>query len=245
MFPGSLQLGKWRLRGADAGQAVLERFDDDGVLQTGGWTPVTSFAHDPDTNGAAIESEAVRTDTLRPLSQAADAAVRCEGHLVCTDRFTANGIQMANGSVVIPGMLTVGGVNVTNAIAASEPSFVAVAPLQKVINLQTAQVELRVDTTELGGSPFSCAGKVAADGIVLTRKGQRPNFTVVKDGTGLYSIVFESVHPDGANYVASANAETFHEWIVFDTSTSTGFQLGIRNSSNQVIGLPFCFTVLA
>jgi hypothetical protein len=37
MFPGSLQLGKWRTRGNEAGRFVLERFDDDGTTQTNGW----------------------------------------------------------------------------------------------------------------------------------------------------------------------------------------------------------------
>ena len=132
-----------------------------------------------------------------------------------------------------------------NALDACELAFTAVAPLQKTVNLQTGQLELRVDTSGLGGSPFFCAGKVAPDGTVLTRKGQRPNFSIDKVGTGTYNVVFDAAHPDGADYVVSANAETFHEWVVYGTSTSTGFQLGVRNSSNQAIDLAFSFTVLA
>ena len=50
MFPGSLALGKWRIRGDEPGTFILERFDDDGSLQTDGWRTVASFGHDPDTN---------------------------------------------------------------------------------------------------------------------------------------------------------------------------------------------------
>ena len=50
MFPGSLALGKWRIRGNEPGNFILERFDDDGSIQTNGWRTVASFGHDPDTN---------------------------------------------------------------------------------------------------------------------------------------------------------------------------------------------------
>ena len=50
MFPGSLALGKWRIRGDAPGAFILERFDDDGAIQTDGWRTVASFGHNPDTN---------------------------------------------------------------------------------------------------------------------------------------------------------------------------------------------------
>jgi hypothetical protein len=50
IFPGSLQLGKWRIRGNEPGAFVLERFDDDGALQTDGWQTIASFGHNVDTN---------------------------------------------------------------------------------------------------------------------------------------------------------------------------------------------------
>jgi hypothetical protein len=157
---------------------------------------------------------------------------------------TDNGLTCAD-DLAVTGELTVQGVNMGNALAAKEPAFTAVAPLQKVVNLQSGALELRVDTSGLGGSPFFCAGKVAPNGAVLTRKGQHPNFTVSRVGTGVYNVVFESAHPDGADYVASANAETFHEWIVVGTVTSTGFQVGVRDSGNAARDLHFSFTVLA
>jgi hypothetical protein len=50
MFPGSLQLGKWRIRGDELGAFILERFDDDGAIQTDGWQTIASFGHNVDTN---------------------------------------------------------------------------------------------------------------------------------------------------------------------------------------------------
>jgi len=141
--------------------------------------------------------------------------------------------------------LSVGGTDIMQGFENMEPAFEVEAPLQKDYDFNTGVTTLRVDTSGLGGSPFFCAGKVAPDGTVLTRKGQQPNFTIAKVGTGTYNVVFESEHPDGADYVVSANAETFHEWIVVGTSTSTGFQVGIRDSGNVARDLNFSFTVLA
>jgi hypothetical protein len=50
IFPGSLQLGKWRIRGDELGAFILERFDDDGAIQTDGWQTIASFGHNVDTN---------------------------------------------------------------------------------------------------------------------------------------------------------------------------------------------------
>jgi hypothetical protein len=50
MFPGSLQLGKWRIRGTEPGAFILERFDDDGAIQSDAWRTVASFGHNADTN---------------------------------------------------------------------------------------------------------------------------------------------------------------------------------------------------
>jgi hypothetical protein len=56
--------------------------------------------------------------------------------------------------------------NVANKTAAKEPAFTAVAPLQRGLNLQTGDLELRVE------SPFCAAGKVSGTGAVLTSSGQ-------------------------------------------------------------------------
>jgi hypothetical protein len=137
MFPGSLTLGKWRVRGDEAGRFVLERFDDDGDVQTDGWLPVTAFTHDPNTNAAGLESAAVRVDTISPLSA---NAITCDGHLTADN-------------------LTVGGVSFASL------NFTAVQPLQKVVNLSTGAVELRVNADQL--NPFWCAGKVGSTGAIL------------------------------------------------------------------------------
>jgi hypothetical protein len=50
MFPGSLALGKWRIRGSESGAFIVERFDDDGAIQSDAWRTVASFGHNADTN---------------------------------------------------------------------------------------------------------------------------------------------------------------------------------------------------
>jgi hypothetical protein len=54
MFPGSLQLGKWRLRGTEAGEFYVERFDDDGELQTDAWYPVCTWGFNTQINSPGM-----------------------------------------------------------------------------------------------------------------------------------------------------------------------------------------------
>jgi len=54
MFPGSLQLGKWRIRGSEAGEFYLERFDDDGELQTDAWYPVCTWGFNTQINSPGM-----------------------------------------------------------------------------------------------------------------------------------------------------------------------------------------------
>jgi hypothetical protein len=294
MFPGSLQLGQWRLRAVDSGQTVLEWFSS----ELNAWRQVTSFTQSETTG---LQTERLRSDSILigqsdlgigensglaawingklrttddlettarlrtdAIESLAGGPVRVgndlnvEGPLsadsitatseVVTDRFrasTASAVTCAD-NMVVTGSLTAGGVDVGAALAAREPAFTAVAPLQKVVNIQTGAVELRVDTSGLGGSPFFCAGTVDADGTVLTRKGQRPNFTCTQYGTGAYEIFFEEPHPAGANFVVNLTGQTFHVWVRAsnEAPTATGFKVGVVNSSNSVLNLPFYFAVL-
>jgi hypothetical protein len=199
MFPGSLALGKWRTRGSEAERFVLERFDDDGTTRTHAWLPVAAFTRNPDTNAASLESATVRTDMLNPLSQLADAAVTCDGHLVVTGRLTAGGVQMANNSAVVPGSLTFGGVGFALL------NYTAVSPPQKVLNFQTGTFELRLDTTELG-TPTFCAGRVSASATGPSFIG-RVGYTVSRPngfGTGVYRIDFASPAPNNTYVVSLA-----------------------------------------
>jgi hypothetical protein len=234
MFPGSLALGKWRIRGNATGRFVLERFDDDGEVQTDGWLPVAAFTHDPDTNAMGLASKAVRVDTLSPFSIDAAASVTCDGPMTVTGRLVAGGVQLGNNSVLVPGSLTVGGVSFASL------NFNAIELLRKVVNLSTGAVELRVDTAGLGGNPFFCAGKVGFNGAVLATSGQ-VNFTVVRTGSGVYSITYATPHPQEHNIVQVSG---FGYATVSNTS-ATGFNVQLRNTGLVIADHTFYFSVLA
>jgi hypothetical protein len=232
MFPGSLALGKWRIRGNETGRFVLERFDDDGEVQTDGWLPVTTFTHDPNTNAAGLESAVVRVDALSPLSTAADAAVTCNGRLTVTGQIACGGVNVANGSVTIPNTLTVGGVSFASL------NLTAIEPLRKVVNLQTGAVELRVD------SPFWVCG--VFDGVTLAKlsdSGRFP-FTVTRPlgGVGVYRVAWTTAHPLGMNYAVFLTSETGIPFVRGRSDiSSTGFNIAVRdanayaNSADRVV----------
>jgi hypothetical protein len=92
----------------------------------------------------------------------------------------------------------------------------------------------------VGGSPFYCAGKVGFNGAVLATSGQ-VSFTVVRTGSGLYSITFASPHPVDNNIV---QVSSFGYAAVTATS-ATGFSLQIRNTALTVADHTFFFSVLA
>jgi hypothetical protein len=48
-------LGKWRLRGNEAGAIYLERLDTDGAVVSDGWVNVGTFVHNPDNNVPGLE----------------------------------------------------------------------------------------------------------------------------------------------------------------------------------------------
>jgi hypothetical protein len=249
MFPGSLALGKWRIRGTEAGRFVLERFDDDGEVQTDGWLPVTAFTHDPDTNAAGLESAAVRVDTISPLSTAVGSEVTCDGNVTVTGRLACGGVNVGNGSVVVPSNLTVGGVSFASL------QFTAVEPLRKVINLQTGAVELRVDTAELGGNPWFCAGVVNGATLSTVMSQGAVSFTVSRVpnyAAGVYKVTFASNHPRGSNYVVlvhSRNSNSYLTPVITEAptpQTAAYFHVTLRNTTATALAdEQFHFSVLA
>jgi hypothetical protein len=244
MFPGSLALGKWRIRGTEAGRFVLERFDDDGEVQTDGWLPVTAFTHDPDTNAAGLESAAVRVDTISPFSTAVGSEVTCDGNMTVNGRIACGGVNVGNGSVVVPSNLTVGGVSFASL------QFTAVEPLRKVINLQTGAVELRVDTAQLGGNPIFCGGRVnGATATQLSSIGQ-VGYTVSRpsgQAIGIWTITFNSPAVNN-NYVVQLTNMNFGASYLWDQMPPTvqGFTLvivGFTATGTTLRDAPFHFTV--
>jgi hypothetical protein len=369
MFPGSLQLGKWRIRGDVAGEFYLERFDDDGAQQTGEWYPVCLWGFNTQNNSAgmnvsnlgvafnlsagnitatgttalqglsatsltvggvnvlgelggkqaqltqegfgtellydsnrlkrlqfgsglvggtdlqpdgtqtvsiaaspnlsvsslsvsgttslqavsatSLASATIQTDTLTPIAD----AVTCDGNLTCNGRLAVAGVQVANGSVVIPDMLTVDGVNVGDALAASEPAFTAVAPLEKAFNIQTGQLELRVDTAGLGGNPFFCAGVVNGQNLAILVSQGQVSFTVSRVTNypaGVYKVTFASSHPRGNNYVILVHSRSSNSYLTpplveAPTPQTAGyFHVTLRNTAaTSILDEQFHFSVLA
>jgi hypothetical protein len=141
--------------------------------------------------------------------------------------------------------LTVGGTNVAGALDVCEPKFTAVAPLQKVFNLQTGQLELRVDTTGLGGNPFWVAGTIGSNGNVLSAKGQ-VGFTCLRTAAGNYRIAFAEPHPDGAVYVISLSSFVFFAQVNGSIVRTAGeFRVRLTNGNLQDTDAQFYFSVLA
>jgi hypothetical protein len=242
MFPGSLALGKWRIRGNEAGRFVLERFDDDGTVQTDGWLPVTAFTHDPNTNAAGLESAAVRVDTISPLSTTAGAEVTCDGNMTVTGRIACGGVNVANGSVVVPSNLTVGGVSFASL------NFTAIEPLRKVINLQTGAVELRVDTAELGGNPIFCGGRVNGTNLSSVSSVGRVGYTLSRPGThpvGVYIVTFNSPAPNN-NYTVSLTIAGFGAIRLWEDflPTVNGFRVVATNNSWALANAVWHFSII-
>jgi len=227
MFPGSLTLGKWRVRGTETGRFVLERFDDDGTLATNAWLPVTAFTHDANTNASGLESAAVRVDTISPFSTAVGSEVTCDGNMTVNGRLACGGVNVGNGSVVVPSNLTVGGVSFASL------QFTAVEPLRKVVNLQTGAVELRVD------APFWVCG--IFDGTDLTKladTGRHP-FTVTRaPGTtvGVFRVSWSTPHPLGINYIVHVTGEFGVAMVrrrIDGPNTSTSFDCFCRDPGSM------------
>jgi hypothetical protein len=297
MFPGSLQLGKWRLRGNVSGEFYLERFDDDGAAQTGDWYRIATWGFNTEINspGMAVDNLGVannlsagnitatgntslqavsateletgrfRADTILigpdelgiwddmgDLTAVIDGKLRATNNLETAGRLRADtlapffqGAVRVDSGLNVLGDLTIGELNVANALAASEPAFTAVAPLQKAINLSTGQVELRVDTTGLGGNPFWAAGTIGSNGAALSKKGQ-VDFTCVRTSAGNYRITFAQAHPDGAVYVISLTSWVFFAQVNGSIVPTAGeFRVRLTNGNLQDTDAQFYFSVLA
>jgi hypothetical protein len=125
------------------------------------------------------------------------------------DNLKVTGDIACDSFVVAAGGLLAEGVNVKNeldslstSLAGKESAFVAISPLQKVINISTGDIELR------SLSPFWGAGRVngaVSTPTILASKG-RVGFSVSRrnNNIGQFTITFAGDHPDGANYVIDA-----------------------------------------
>jgi hypothetical protein len=220
---GIIRLGaKWRIRGDVNGEFYLERLDDDGAAQTGDWYRVCTWGFNTEINSPGMGVD----------------------NLGVAFNFTAGNIT-ASGTTDLQAVsatsLTVGGVNVGAALAASEPAFTAVAPLRKAFNIQSGQLELRVD------SPFWAAGRVAGSASVTSSIGQ-VGFTVSRPSgqtTGVYYVQFASPAPSNDYVVSLAQIGNGNIKIWdFTTPTANGFHVVTYNQSWGIANFSFHFSIV-
>ena len=115
--------------------------------------------------------------------------------------------------------------------------------------------EVQVQTAIEAHVPYFCAGRVAANGSVLTSRGS-VGFPWLRTNTGDYQITFAQAHPDGANFIVSLTPErTSGTGVVDDISvtynatTSLTLVANTRHQDDAGLGgdrhnQEFCFLVL-
>jgi hypothetical protein len=179
---------------------------------------------------------------------AVGGSVGATGNISTTASLLANSIVPYSGTTVtapynfaVDGTLTVGGQNVAAALAASEPNFIAVEPLQKVVNLQSGQIELRV------ASPYHCAGRVNGINVTVGSSTGRVGYTVARasgQGTGVYQITFDTPAPNNG-YTITMLPMTFGTCYLWDTNPPTvnGFHCVVVSNTWQLRNAIFHFSV--
>jgi hypothetical protein len=183
---------------------------------------------------------------------AVGGSIGATGNISTSAALMANSLVPHSGTTVtapydfaVEGTLTLAGQNVAAALAASEPKFTAVSPLKKVINFQTGQLELRVD------SPYYCAGRVNANATVASSIG-RVGYTVTRHPdhpAGVYQITFNIPAPDN-NYVitltqlGSGNIKLWDSAAYSGPPTAARFYVVTYNSSWSLTNWPFHFAVV-
>jgi hypothetical protein len=228
MFPGSLQLGKWRTRGSEAARFVLERLDDDGTVQTNGWVQAAAFTHDSNTNAAGLEVETVRAQTLligpepqggHSVAAWIDGKLRTTDHLETAAKLRTDTIAPFAGIVRVEGIgLIVDGEVRTDTIRArDENGTTSVSKLAVTGSLTVGGVSVQ------GGSPYFCAGRVNANATIASSIGQ-VGFTVTRHWTqpaGVYEIRFNTPAPNN-NYVVTLTQQGSGNIKLWDSPSQSG-----------------------
>jgi hypothetical protein len=182
-------------------------------------------------------------DTISPLSTAVGSEVTCDGNMTVNGRLACGGVNVGNGSVVVPDNLTVGGVSFASL------NFTAIEPLRKVVNLSTGAVELRVDTDAL--HPYFCAGRVNANATVASSIG-RVGYTVHRHSShpaGVYEIRFNTPAPNN-NYVVTLTQQGSGNIKLWDSAVHSGpptaARLGVvtYNTSWTLVDYIFHFAIV-
>jgi hypothetical protein len=179
---------------------------------------------------------------------AVGGSIGATGNISTSAALMANSLVPHSGTTVtapynfaVEGTLTVAGKNVAAALAASEPAFTAVSPLQKVLNIQTGQLELRMD------SPFYCAGRVNGITATVGSSTGRVGYTIARasgQATGVYVITFATPAPSN-DYVITMLPMTFGTCYLWDANPPTvnGFHCVVVNNTWQLRNAFFHFSV--
>jgi hypothetical protein len=256
MFPGSLQLGKWRNRGSEWSRFVLERFDDDGTTQTNGWVQAAALTHDSNTNASGHEVDLVRAPRLLigpdPLDDPAFAArvdgkLRTSDHLEAAAKLRTDTITPFSDSVA--GIVRVEGVALT-----VEGEIRADTIRARNVNGTTTVSKLAVTgsltvggASVVGGNPIFCGGRV--DGATATQVSSigRVGYTVSwpsGQATGIWTVTFNSpaTNNDYVVQLTNMNSGTSYLWDQLPP-TAQGFTVVVVNNTWNLRKAPFHFTV--
>jgi hypothetical protein len=137
VFPGSLQLGKWRIRGDETGSFYVERFDDDGELRTDDWLTISRFTHNTATNTSRLNVEnltvagATKLDGIVQVgpSPPAGATVAIAGTLRATGNISTSAALQADtispntpGDITVTSELTIDGVTRLDVFKGGRPA---------------------------------------------------------------------------------------------------------------------------
>jgi hypothetical protein len=232
MFPGSLQLGKWRSRGSESSRYVVERLDDDGAVQTNGWVQAAAIVHDANTNASTLEVDLVRAPRLLigpdPLNDPA-FAVWVNGKLRATDNLeTAAKLRTdtvspfsdsVSGIVRVEGIaLTVEGELRADTIRARDVNgTTSVSKLAVTGSLTVGGLSVQ------GGNPYFCAGRVNANATSASSIG-RVGYTVTRHWSqpaGVYEIRFTTPAPNN-NYVVTLTQQGSGNIKLWDSTVNSG-----------------------
>jgi hypothetical protein len=140
-----------------------------------------------------------------------------------------------------------GGSLFVNNIAADGDAFLrVVSPIQADYGL-TVKGDLHVDgnVTCDGAikSPFWCAGAIAADGSVLSSRGQ-VGFTVTKIQAGLWQITY-ALHPDSIPIVLLGACVGASRLYLSGMASNNFFRVWTREWDYGITDSPWNFSVLA
>jgi hypothetical protein len=219
LFAGTLVLGKWRFEGNDTALRI-QRYDDDGALQTGGWVTAANLFHNQHNNTSHLEVQLLGVEEVATLN-----AVQVIGEL------TTNSIRATNANeVTIADSLRVTGVleaqsnvGVTGQVAAQS---------------MFCNTDLTVLGNLYGWVPYWACGSFDGQTLQTRSDSGRYPFSVSRPqglSTGVFRIAWAQPHPRGSYFTVHITAENGFAYVrgrAFGPVTETGFDIIVRDVTN-------------